>query len=168
MKKLLFFVALILSAQANAMFCPNNFKTINIGDTIDTVTKLCGAPDEQKEIKSTDDPNAPQEWTFYVNPDPTNSQQTTNLKMTVAFENQKAGNITVNGQSLVSTTICGNIISVGDTMQSIKAACGSPPFVNKGQPQADQPDKPKVVEYKYNSTPPITLVFENGMLKSRK
>ena len=90
------------------------------------------------------------------------------LKTSFTFDaNGKAVNISVNGIGVGATTICGNNLQLGDTRDTVKAACGTPTLINK---QTASPEKPsiKVVEFTYKSTPPVTLIFENGKLKEKK
>ncbi len=184
MNKVITWLALLgLSTSASAMFCPKNFNQINMGDTIEQVQQQCGKPDSQKTVKGED--NGPQEWTFYVHPQMkrytetrTNSGQEASVKMTVAFNNGKVINITVNSMSLATTTVCGSSasgqitqslqgISIGDSAKSVKDACGNPIAVSKGTESNDQ--KPiEMIEYTYNSSPPAVLVFEGGKLVERK
>lgn len=169
MKKIMTTLAISLfSTSSFAMFCPSGFNIIQIGDPIDQVVKLCGNPDTKKITKST--PTQPQEWNYFVKPDPT--QQGT-LKMSVAFDkDKKVINITVNGTSLVNTTICnGNTIQYGDTDEKVKAACGDPAY--KNQPAIDAATAAalpitEIAELTYNTAPPVTLIFENGKLKDHK
>lgn len=173
MKKMILSFALIsLSTSASALFCPNNFNQMTIGDTIEQVQKACGKPDAEK--KSHAEENGPQEWSYYVHPQTsnytgmsTNSTQQAALKMSVAFNEGKVVNITVNGMSLAATTICGSGIAVGDLAKNVKSACGNPLVINKSSQSNDE--KPaEIIQYKYNSTPPTTLIFENGILKERR
>ncbi len=173
MKKYLTLLALLsLSTSASAMFCPKNFNQINMGDTIEQVEQQCGKPDGIKKTKGED--KGPQEWNFYVHPQMkkytemrTNSGAEASVKMAIAFNNQKVVNISANGMSLAATTLCGKNVAVGDDMKTVKAACGEPVFVNKSsQGNNEIPDE--IIEYKYNSTPPVVLVFENGKLQERK
>ncbi len=168
-------LALLFVTQTTfAMFCPNGFNQINFGDTIDQVKLQCGSPSSQKTYKSED--SGPQEWTYYVNPTENASvygqpwmygaTPQTAVKMTIAFNENKVLNITANGMSLPSTQICGSMISVNDTPAQIKAACGKPTMVNK--PQQSAANAIEMTEFKYDSAPPITLIFENGKLKERK
>ncbi len=174
MKKIITVLALLgLSTSASAIFCPTNFNQINLGDTTETVKKQCGNPAVEKKIEGED--NGPQEWNFYVRPQMkrytetrTNSGSEASVKMSIALNQGKVVNITVNGMSLATTTICGPSVSVGATSASVKSACGNPVFINKSSNQ-DSAEKPKeIVEYQYNSTPPATLVFVGGLLQERK
>src|SRR5688572_24511187 len=102
MKKQLLLIFAFISFPTYAMFCPTNFTQIEIGDSMEKVKQQCGKPDEEKTQKST--ANQPQEWNYYVKADPT---QSTTMKMSVAFADNKVMNITVNGTTLVTTPICG-------------------------------------------------------------
>ena len=171
MKKAITLLAFLsLSTSASAMFCPNNFNQINIGDTIEQVQQQCGKPDTEQKVKAED--NGPQEWNFYVHPQMkkytemrTNSGAEASVKMAIALNGGKVVNITINGMSLAATTICGPSVTVGDTAKSVKNACGDPVFVNKSS-TTEKP--PEVIEYKYSGNTPATLVFEGGKLKERQ
>lgn len=160
-------ISAIITTPAYALFCPTNYNQINLGDSIDQVQQQCGAPDSQTKTQA--DAPVPQEWSYYVQPDPLKPNT---LKVTVAFDaSGKATNVGVNGTSLVTTQICGGKnIHLGDTQDQIKAACGSPQIVNKMQPVvgAPAPTPTEVVTFKYNSTPPAVLTFTNGKLTERK
>ena len=158
--------------ESLAMFCPKGFNQINTGDTMNQVTLQCGPPDAKKTYSSPIP--QPQEWDYFVKPDPS---QSGTLKMAVVFDaNQKVANITVNAQSLMSTPLCSPAaaqnntpgISVGDSMEKVKAQCGQAMFVNLGQSQGN-PSSPapsnEITEFTYNTTPVTILTFENGKLK---
>lgn len=156
----------LASTQTFAMFCPKNFNQINIGDTLEKVTQTCGAADSTKTYKV--EPGKAQEWKYFVKPDP---KQPSSITMSVAFDaDKKVVNITVNGTTLMTTTICGSPISVGDSADSIKGACGSPAFTNQGNPPDNTPPPTtnENTELTYATSPPVVLVFENGILKERK
>jgi len=163
-KKYFVIPLLLISTQAFAWFCPNNFNLIQLGDSIDKIKTECGKP--LAETSSKQDPKTPQEWRYYVAVNPPNPAT---VQMSVVFSaSGVVNNITVNAMSLASTSLCGGTISVGNTMQAVKAACGTPPFINKGQ-AAQGNDKPIVVnELTYGGPPPNTLVFESGILTERK
>lgn len=166
MKKILFLIACCLPCLSYAMFCPTNFSQINTGDTIDQVTLQCGKPDKINKYKSSPDAQ-PQEWNYYVKPDP---KQPNTLKMSVAFDaDQKVVNISVNGTSLIATTICGANIKVGDTAADIKNSCGQAAFKNQStQSNTNTGNESEVIEYTYNSSPPITFLFKQGKLTGTK
>lgn len=155
--------------------CPNNFNQINFGDTITQVQSQCGTPTKQETKEVASEAPVPQEWSYYIPRtyvlSATNQPQMT-LKTQIVFDDTgKAINISVNGLSVPSTTVCGNTIQVGSSQDAIKAACGDPGFVNKQQPTSSsgaQTQKIKITELTYATIPPVTLVFENGILKGKK
>ncbi len=162
-----------ITTTSYALFCPKNYNQIAIGDSIQQVEQQCGKPDGIKVSKG--DNNGPQEWNYYVQPAMNNytsmrikGTQDASVKMAIALNGGKILNITVNGMSLANTTICGGRnISVGDTAESLKSACGDPVFVNKSA-ETSGVKPPDITEYKYNSTPPTLLVFVNGQLQERR
>ncbi len=82
----------------------------------------------------------------------------------------KVMNINVNNIGVASFKNCGTTISLGDTRDQVESACGKPTLINKeNQNQPAAPAKPddltnKQVEYTYNSTPAMTLIFLQGKL----
>lgn len=154
-------VLILLSGQAFAMFCPDGFNSINVGDTIEEVQKQCGKPTAETS-KDAPVTGLPQEWGYFKAP--IGSQMT--LKVSVAFDQDKVVNISVNGQSMQTTNICGAAITVGDALSSVKSACGKPSYINQSQAQQAGVLSPtKMTELNYNTT---VLIFENGRLKTRK
>ena len=153
-----------------AFFCPTNFTQIDYGSTIEAVTAACGKPDK-KETTDKDAP-VPQEWSYAI-PQTVSSNYMAptqgTLKTQMMFDSSgKAVNISVNGIGVGSTVICGKTIALGDTSDSIKAACGDPSFVNKGVPASGQAKSVKITTFIYNSNPPTKLIFEDGKLKEKE
>ncbi|MCD6039599.1 MAG: hypothetical protein K0S27_999 [Gammaproteobacteria bacterium] len=177
-KKFYFFSLFAISTLAQADFCPcpGNFNLIHIGDPLSQILKTCCAPTSQKIYKQ--QPPVPQKWTYNVTPptNPINSIQGS-VELIVTFdETEKVTNITVNAQSLTNTN-CGpsstvsfdvstpNTIQVGNTMKTVEAICGKPQFIQKGISPQNNPNAPTITELQYVGPPPITLVFENAILK---
>ncbi len=167
------YIFLLLPGVSFAWVCPNNFNQIVPGDTIEQVVSQCGKP--KKETVTQAAPSGPQEWQYFVQPKQSMraSQRSkseaggANVRMTIAFVEKKVINITVQGSSLASTTICGPTVSVGDTDKSVERNCGTPTFIQRQESEKNK-DPVEVIEYKYNTAPPNTLIFENGLLKERK
>lgn len=174
--RLMIILLALTPVSSFAFFCPTNFSQIEMGMSIDQVTQICGKPATQKESLKPNE-NIPQEWTYFVPQTVVmNNHQTSNgtLKTSMAFDSSgRAINISVNGVGVGATTICGSTISLGDTRDTVKGACGEPAFNNKQGGGLDSvegggPPPTKIVEFTYTSNPPATLVFENGVLKERR
>lgn len=161
---LLFISAFIYSHCAFALFCPSNFNTIDLGYTIQQVKQQCGEPIKETAHKTT--PIGPQQWDYYLQPKPNYGT----MRLSVVISDGQAINISVNGSVIAQTPICGQTIKQGDKLDAIKKACGTPSFVTDSVVDAktSQAQEKNIVELQYNSTPKITLVFENGRLKERK
>ena len=175
---------LALPSLSFAFFCPSNFNQIQMGYTIAQVTANCGKPDFQKEASKSDD-NVPQQWSYFVpqtniigprTATPQGSQQAV-----MSFdENGNLVNVMINNVSVGSTNVCGQSIQVGDQRDKIKTACGTPTFISKqteptdgsgtssGSGSASSAPEVKVTQFTYNSKPPVTLIFENGILTQKK
>ena len=164
----------LLSTTGHAFLCPTNFNQINFGDPQASVEELCGKPD--KSVTTDVPDNSPQEWNYYLRPAatvntmPQAQQAQGTLKTSFAFD--AAGsliNISINGVGVASTSDCGSPISLGDSRKSVEAACGQASMITKQTPSgpANQEAK-KQIENSYNSTPPVTLIFEDGKLTDKR
>jgi len=167
------FLFLLIPSVSFAWVCPNNFNQIVPGDTIDQVVKQCGKPQSKNVTEKT--PMGPQEWQYFITPKksvlPAQNELSqvagASVKLSVALIEGKVINIAVQGSSLSSTTLCGPTIKVGDSFKSVERNCGKPTFIQRQESERDT--KPlEVIEYKYNTAPPNTLIFENGRLKEHK
>lgn len=162
----LLLVCLGLSSQAFALFCPGNFQLIQNGDSMDTVTQRCGKPDKILKLSAAT-PTGPEEWIYALSVANQGS-----LRMSVMLADNRIVNIVVNGTGLTSTTVCGTSISSGDTADTLKAACGQPLMINHGAGNAAPADSQQQnagnEEWTYNTSPPVTLVFQNSKLTGKK
>lgn len=175
MTKNIIYLSLLLPQLTWAFFCPSNFNQIDFGASTDQVSQQCGKPD--KIETTTLEPEGPQEWNYYI-PATVASSGTAatqgTMKAQITFDSSgRVVNMSVNGIGVGASTICGGAnIQLGDSLQAVKAACGTPSFVNKQNTDSAVlgPPQPKkvITTYFYNSNPPATLVFENGLLTQRK
>ena len=165
----IFITTLSIITPSFAFFCPTNFNQIEIGMTLDQVSTACGKPSSTKDVTIQND-NVPQEWSYFIPQSVGVSafqQAQGTLKTSIAFDaNGKAVNISVNGLGVGASTICGGQqIQLGDTKDSITKACGDPTFKNKAE-NNNPPTKETHVSYDTN--PPMTLIFRNGLLMERQ
>lgn len=170
-----FLFTLLLPGICHAFFCPNNFNQIQIGDSMDQVTKACGPPNSQSESTEADD-SGPQQWSFYmpqhgITGPSVNPQGS--MQAVFSFDGSgKIINIMVNNVSVGSTNVCGGSIQLGASRESVKTACGNPMYINKPTQSADQSATPtsevKMIQFNYNGNPPVSLIFQNGILKDRR
>ena len=167
-KRMLMTLIILVPSLSFGFFCPGNFQQINFGDTVDLVKQKCGEPakEESEEVK----PAVPQEWNYFVKQTVgdrglTPTQGT--LKTQFAFDaSGRAINISVNGIGVGGTDICGKPIKLGDSREKIKSACGDPVLITEQTRQGATAEKNIKTKLFYESTPPQTLIFENGILKS--
>lgn len=153
---------------AYALLCPGNFNHIAIGDTLAEVQAKCGQP-TQKTSKLLPPPT-PQEWTYFIPQTVSNGMSTAQqgtLKATITFDAAgKAINISVNGIGVGGSTICGNPINLGDSLDSVKASCGKPSFINQQSSETNNSGQKKDEETTliYGTTSPVSFTFKNGIL----
>lgn len=166
----LVFAAIFIPSLSFGFFCPTNFSQINMGDSIDTVTKACGKPDaiDEREEK----PLSPQEWNYYLTQPmgaPVNFpvQAAPSQKTTFAFDaNGIVVNITVSGLGAGSTSLCGPLVQLGDNIDKVTAACGRPSFISTQDASLSDQPKVKVTEFSYMN-PPSKLIFKDGKLTQK-
>lgn len=175
---------LTICLSAHAIFCPNNFSSINYGDALASVISTCGQPQSQRSYMKKD--YASQEWVYYVR----EGYRKSTSKLSIIISNDQVVNITLTGnedvcapmtgrgtknpcipmtaersKSLSSTSLCGGYITVGNASSAIVAACGKPVFTNIEQGLPDKETPVTILQY---SGPPVTqLIFENGVLINR-
>lgn len=170
-KKALFVLACGLSsANTYAFFCPSNFNQIDIGYSQQQIDELCGKPTFVTETEKQPEDNLPQEWTYFVKEAQMLGTQTPgSIKATIAFDQKgEAINISVNGLSVNTTNLCGKTILIGTKRDILKKACGTPAYINKAQNSSNTQPPTKQMEYRYDGTPPVVLIFENGVLVEKK
>jgi len=153
-----------------AFFCPTNFNQINMGDSIETVTTVCGKPDAQEERD--EKPTNPQEWSYYLTqatPTTFPSVPTPTQKTTFAFDDKGIlVNITVGGLGTGSTSLCGPLVQLGDNIERVTAACGKPSFVQSQDASLNEQPSIRVTEFTYmKANPPTKLIFRNGALTEK-
>lgn len=176
LRNFLFCTALLYSTHCLAIFCPTNFHTINIGDSIEQVEAQCGRGNT--ETKSTSEANVPQQWTYFMAmqnpyvPSAAGSPQEGTMQVTFSFVDNKVVSLTSNGIGVGATTICNSVnLQIGSSTDDVKKACGKPAMIqqsNLSQGSAQGTPASEIIEWKYDTNPPITLRFENGVLKERK
>jgi hypothetical protein len=158
-----------LASSSYAFFCPTNFSQIYPGDTIERVKQTCGNPTLETSYEK--EPEAAQQWSYYIPQtvafnDMAPAQGT--LKTEITFDpSGKAINISVNGIGVGSSTICGGMIQLGDSRDTIKNACGNPSFIAKQDPgNSTATQTPtKITELIYGTGSPVKLKFVNGKLE---
>jgi len=162
----------LFSANAFAFYCPTNFNQIDMGNTQQQIEDACGKPANVVETTKAPEDNSPQEWSYFVPQNPKlGSAIPGNIKATIAFDSKgKVINMTINGLSVATANFCSNtVVKIGTSRDVVQKSCGQPAYVGKGfNPGAPEPQPRKLVEYRYDSNPPATLVFENGVLIEKK
>jgi hypothetical protein len=167
-----FFSLIIYSNSSFAFFCPTNFNLIEMGNTKQQIDSICGKPKQVREKEKIPEVATPQEWSYFVQKHIVlETSHPGSTKVTMAFDEKgKLMNMTVNGINRSATNFCGgSILYIGDSRDTVKKACGNPVYVNKPPSATQNQPKPiKVTEYQYDTTPPVTLIFENDVLVEKR
>jgi hypothetical protein len=163
-------IAALFSSECLAFFCPSNFKEIETGDSLAQVEAKCGPADSVS--KSAAPIVGPQEWTYYlVQPTMRTSWTAAGIgsnKTTFLLDaGGKVINITVNGLSTGTTNNCSRNVSLNDSRKSVERACGAPTSIVRLNAAPSNEDN-NLVQMRYNSTPPVTLIFQYGILIDKK
>lgn len=171
---------LLVSNISFALPCPTNSNIIYKGNTTEEIIKECGQPQSSKNYIKT--VITAQKWQYYKNQynNQTFNQENNNVnvKLTFVFNQNKVVNINIvdsncktdsnnncnpNGNDVASTNICGNLIRVDDTSETVQSICGAPTFAEDlGRKEI------KVTEFTYNGSSVLTLIFENNILVDMK
>jgi len=194
MRVYVYLISLFLySSHAFALFCPNNFSSIDYGNTIQQVEQTCGQPSSVNTYQKTQATN--QTWDYYIQAPGFNQNM---AKMSLLFRDDELMNIHLhynaatraqicpllstknkvpaitsfcftsnNDENVSSTNICGGFIQVGNNAQAIKYVCGEPAAI-KDVP-GTQVQSTDITELHYSGgAQNVTLIFENGVLKDRQ
>lgn len=178
MKYLIFFIFLFfseagLAADFSSFVCPNTYRDVKVGDSMDIVTAACGQPTTvSTQQKQTNTPVTTTVWVYSQG----GVLGSLNVKgvslslpsLTVAFDSdQKVSSISSQGSSTSSLGYCGmgKTIHIGDSQETVKAECGEPSMVNSQESSSTTTQNVVVWTYNYGPyKPQIIFKFENGLL----
>lgn len=163
-KRLFLLACILICSQVvhASYFCPRGEALISSKATIDEVKTNCGTPDTEKTTKVK--PQGPQELKYYV----PQSTDITSMEIDVVILDDQVINIAVNGAGVSDTEICGQSIQTGYTKKQITDACGESKFVTDYPPSDPTKKEKTVTELTYKTSPPVTFVFEDGILTERR
>lgn len=182
---LLAFAALPLAANAtDSMYCPQGQGYIKLGMTDSEVIDACGPPAMKRVSNDPVMENTPITQLIYstlnqgsVYPGWTNiytmwslPSGSNGINLQVDVMNGKVAAINLNGGDTKAMTVCGGkSVQIGDDVNKVYSACGSPQAVNDTYISTRVPKKqhPEVWIYQINEyQSPFSLTFVNGKLKS--
>lgn len=171
MKKIIFsltflFCGVAYAATFPSYYCANTFRTVKLGDSMDTVRMACGQPTSvttQQIPVST--PVTVTEWVYTLGLFSIKGTSFFLPTITITFDNNKNVTQIARSNSLVATGYCAinGVINVGDSMNKVLFTCGQPNYTNTRQ-QAVNTSK-TITEWTYNFgpyKPQIIFDFENG------
>jgi len=188
-----FSVSLLAAAPALAVtqiYCPQNSGYINVGMTQAQVLSACGQPLTKQRTNAPVTQKVPVKQLIYtalntgayytgqsayLYGDRTMSQWTlpsgtTGISLEVDIINNKVSDVRINGSSTNAMSICGGTnIQVGDNINQVLNACGSPTMTNNSYVNQVVPSNnpPEVWIYQVNQyQTPNSLTFVNGKLQS--
>lgn len=173
------------ATAAQSIYCPGNHDYIKVGMSEAQVLSACGQPtrssgdDEEVtqrvEVKQLLYTTLNQGNDVYPTLNPLYTMWSlpsgsTGITLEIDIVNNKVRNVSLNGSSSNSTSVCsGGSISPGDDESKVYSVCGSPQLVNTTYVNMPIPNsqKPKVWTYKPDPyQPEFRLTFTNGQLQS--
>ncbi len=179
-------LSLPITAAANSFYCPTGHGYIDLGMNKDAVRAACGQPTRIEKSNQALTQQIPVTELIYTNLNQgapysgldrtyqmwSINSGTTRVSMRVSIINNQVTSIQVNGQSENAMNICaGTPIQIGDSADSVYAACGDPSMVN--QTYIKQPIKtnnnatPEIWRYDVNDYgTSFRLTFLNDILQS--
>lgn len=177
--KRIWLVGLILGFSSNAFayYCssPKGNGYVDLGDSMQTVEKVCGNPDNiSQQVIGGPKVQQVQYWTYTHQPinaqfsaPPPATQMTYPPNVTFTVMNDKVTSITVQGKQVTSSNLCrtGAAIAVGQDAQSVLSSCGQPSMTNTEQQNVSEPLQTTTTwTYNIPNDASITLTFLNGEL----
>lgn len=173
----------------DSIYCAQNHGYIHLGMTEDEVISACGQPLSKQNSNNPVMQKIPMQQLFYQNEggatafygvwklpignsnyDDAPFQGTSGgVQLQVNVVNNAVRSIILNGSSSNALSICGGNIQIGDPVNKVYGACGSPATVNNTfieQPIPNQ-GRPQIWTYQANQySNPFSLTFVNGQLQS--
>lgn len=166
---LLFFVDPLQAATFPSYYCPTTYKTVKLGDSIDTVRAACGDPSMTTTRKGqVNTPITTTQWIYTLNLQ--NKKKNTfdsQPAFSITFRDQKVIQIERNNLPPITGNNCvlNGLVNMGDTQDAVLSMCGQPNIVNSRQDS--NTSTKEIVEWTYNFgpyKPQIIFDFENGVL----
>lgn len=173
---------------AQAYFCPQNHRYINIGMTQEEVIAACGMPLSKQDSNQPILQKVPVQQLIYNNKGTDPSTSMWNIPTGTAFYgvwniptgvggtqikidvvNKQVRAIEINGSGDNAVSVCGSGVQIGDPVGKVYAACGSPTVINNTYVNQVVPtaQKPQVWIYQPGEfQPPVSLTFADGKLQS--
>ncbi len=176
--------------SADSFYCQQNQAYINLGMTMDQVIAACGQPLSHEDSNQPVMQRIPVQQLIYNNQGISTASSTmwniptgtafygvwniptgtTGTQLQIDVVNNKVKGVRVNGSDTNAFSICnGNFIQIGDQVNRVYGACGSPDVVNNTYYNQIVPtaQKPQVWIYQPGQyQPPVSLTFVNGKLQS--
>jgi hypothetical protein len=158
--------------SSNSYFCPATNNYINLGDSIDQVTKACGNPTETKAWTSTEEETFPvEQWLYNTVVASTHPQAPKSITMifpmtlAINFREGKVVRILANNQTEKEGYFCDldRSIKIGSTKDEVQSLCGYP-AASRDTTQSIQKNPTTQLVYVYQPdwySQPVSLYFEN-------
>jgi hypothetical protein len=165
--------------NTNNLYCPQGAQYIQPGMNILDVKQACGAPIHVTKREVADSHKIPLiQWTFRVGSLSGirrsnfyfRTASINNPTLVVTFKQNKVMTVSLDGQGMPASDICGGIpINKGDDMSAVSNACGTPNYTNETYTLAPtgSNSKEEIWSMKLGPyQPDIILTFKNGILQS--
>lgn len=171
-------------AQLQQLYCPQNSRYITIGMTQEQVVTACGQPLAKQQSNGPVTQKVPVKQLIYtalntgsVYPGLNSAfynqwslpSGTSGISVQVDVVNDKVSNVVINGSSTNAMSVCGGTgVQVGDSVNKVYNACGSPSMVNTSYINQQVPSntRPEVWIYQVDKfQSPVSLTFVNGKLQ---
>lgn len=171
MKTMIAVIFLFCSTVAFAanFVCPNTFKTVMTGYTMDQVTAACGQPTSSSNSQGQMTlPVKQMQWIYTLPSSTTFNGYLHAPQMVIVFENDQVVEVSSSTSEAASLFACYRTdrIAVGNSTTQVLQQCGSPNFINYVQ-QA-RPQTVSSTQWVYNFgpyRPQMVFIFQNGILQ---
>lgn len=171
--------------SADSFYCPQNSGYINVGMNQQEVRASCGEPTTLQSGANTVTQQIPVTQLVYstINAGPVDYYQgiapiysmwslpsgSQGINLQINLVNNRVSSITLNQEQTNAVSACsGGTFQIGDDIEAVMNACGSPNVVNDTYITQEVPKDSRPEKWVYDLTdqPSITLTFVNGILQS--
>lgn len=174
----LFIIPLLgLAYQTSSYYCPITHNYVNLGDTIDQVTKACGNPTDTKTWTSVNYDSIPvEQWIYQARMPLLHKQYPTTgvnivsypITLAINFKDNQISQMMAEGNIVQAGYYCSldTPIKIGDSKNAVKSLCGTPNAIkNTTQPTEKHTATQLIYIYKLDQySNPVSLYFENFKL----
>lgn len=154
------------AASFNSYYCPKTYRTVKVGDPMDTIRQACGQPTSQvtKQVQ-VNNPLITTQWLYNIGEINVKGTSVSAPGLAITFRDQQVIKIENNAAASAASVCGGGNINIGDDVNKVLLTCGRPSAINTQQ-EANTTTK-EITEWTYSFgpyQPQIIFNFEGGVV----